>query len=188
MSVNQDARVKKSTEALINAGLRLLNKNKETSLSEIAAEAGVGRATLYRLYKNKEELVKAIAMFCIQEYDKAIEPVDKKAKSYMHAFELLFQYSMPLTEQFQFLLSLDYFAPTIPEVEAIFEKQSEEMLALIEAAKKEGSVDKALLSEWINNFIEGLFYASWIQQKEHGTSSEEAARMAFLCFRRAVTP
>ena len=188
MPTNQDARVTKSTEALLKAGLTLLNQNKEASLSEIATVAGVGRATLYRLYKNKEELVKAIAIRCIEEYDEAIKPIDKQAKSYIHAFELLFEFTMPMTEQFQFLINLDYFSPTIPEVEAIFAKQTQEMLELIEAAQKDGCVDKSLPSEWVNNLIEGLFYSSWIQQTDHGTSAEEAARMAFLCFRRAVTP
>ena len=60
-----DARTVKSQQALIQSGLILLNKNKGISLSDIAKEANVGRATLYRLYDSKEALVEAIAVWCL---------------------------------------------------------------------------------------------------------------------------
>ena len=107
--MNADARIIKSTESILNAGLALLTKNKDTKLTDVAIAAGVGRATLYRLFKNKDDLVVAIASHCLNEYEIATQSIEKDAKSAMHAMELLFHCSMPLTLEFQFWSKLDYF-------------------------------------------------------------------------------
>ena len=181
-----DARIKKSHNALMEAGLRLLNQNKEASLSDIASAAGVGRATLYRLFSNKEELVKAIAMHCLDLFDEATAPLDSQARSVMHYMELLFQVTMPMTEEFQFLMDLDYFANEIPEVDAIIKETDEELIELFDEGKREGSIDQDLPSTWLKCYIEGLFVAGWLQQKEQGFSAEECARLAFRCFKNGV--
>ncbi len=188
MVQNVDARIKKSSLALVLAGLKLINKNKEISLRDIATEAGVGRATLYRLFANKEELIQAIAIHCLNVYEEVTKPIETNATSALHAFELLFDLAMPLTEEFQFLVNLDYFANEIPEVKAIIEKQEAEMLELIKIAKEAGSLDKKLPDSWVSNFIEGLFYTGWIQQKEHHRPAAESAKFAFQCFKKAVKP
>lgn len=183
-----DARVQKSKLALIEAGLKLINVNKEISLRDIATEAGVGRATLYRLFSSKEALVEEIALFCLQKLDDASAPIEENAKSNMHAFELLFHYLMPMTKEFQFLLGLDYFAEEIPQVQSIIDRQDQELYAFINSAKEDGELQKNMPTTWIANFIEGLFYAGWVQQEEHGATTEEAASLAFTCFKRALKP
>lgn len=183
-----DARVQKSKQALIDAGLKLININKEISLRDIATEAGVGRATLYRLFSSKEALVEEIAVYCLQKIDDASAPIEQKSRSNIHAFELMFQYLMPMTDEFQFLLSLDYFADEIPQVQSIIDRQDQDLYAFINSAKEDGEITKKMPTTWIANFIEGLFYAGWVQQKEHGANVEEAADLAFTCFKRALKP
>ena len=118
-----DARTLKSQQALIQAGLKLLNKNNEITLSDVAKEAGVGRATLYRLYENKEALVEAISLYCLQTFEEITQPIEKKAKSCLHAFDMMFELIMPFTEESQFLAGLEYFSEFSPKIEKIIEKQ-----------------------------------------------------------------
>ena len=181
-----DARIQKSHNALMEAGLRLLNQNKEASLSDIASAAGVGRATLYRLFSNKDELVKAIALHCLELFDQATTPLESKARSVMHFMELLFETIMPMTDEFQFLMDLDYFADDIPEVEEIANQIDKEMIELFDEGKREGSISKDLPSTWLNSYTEGLFISGWLQQKEHGADAKECARLAFRCFKNGV--
>lgn len=181
-----DARIKKSQAALIQSGLILINKNKGISLTDIAKDAGVGRATLYRLYKSKEALIAEIALHCQQVFNQATQPIEKKAKSYMHAFELLFELTLPHTDELEFLSSLDYFSDQIPEVEAIFTQQDQALAKLIETSKALGEIDQSLPTSWLINYIDGLFYAAWTQQKVEGASVAESAQLAFRCFQSAV--
>lgn len=181
-----DVRTQRSEQALIQAGLKLLNKNKEITLSDIAKEAGVGRATLYRLYSSKEALVEEIALNCLQTFDQATQPIDDLAKSYLHAFELLFELAMPFTEEMQFLASLEYFSEQSPEIQKIVNKQSKEITELIEAAKRYKEISKDLPTSWLAHYVDALFYAGWAQQKQQGYTAKQASDLAYRCFRAAV--
>lgn len=181
-----DVRTQRSQQALILAGLKLLNKNKEITLSDIAKEAGVGRATLYRLYSSKEALIEEIALNCLQTFQQATKPIDDLAKSYLHAFELMFELTMPFTEEMQFLASLDYFSAQSPEIQKIIAQQSKEISELIEASKCNKEISEALPTSWLANYLDGLFYAGWAQQKQEGYSAKQAADLAFKCFSSAV--
>lgn len=181
-----DARIQKSHNALMEAGLRLLNQNKEASLSDIASAAGVGRATLYRLFSNKDDLVKAVALHCLDMFLQATAPLENKARSVIHYIEMLLHTVMPMTDEFQFLMDLEYFADGIPEVEKVVNQLDQEMLELFDEGKREGSISKELPSTWLNSYLEGLFISGWLQQKEQGTNAEECARLAFRCFKNGV--
>lgn len=181
-----DARIQKSQHALVLAGLKLINENKEISLSDIAKEAGVGRATLYRIFSSKEALIEEIALYCLNAFEDATQSIDKLATSSIHAFELLFEFAMPLTDESQFLFSLDYFSEEIPKVSQIIDKQDRELCELIDYAKRKGEIDKSLPTSWILNYVEGLFYTGWIQQKQFNTSVQESAKLAYKCFSRSV--
>lgn len=182
-----DARIQKSKDALILSGLNLINKNKEVSITEIAKDAKVGRATLYRLFSSKEVLVEAIALHCVNIFTETTAPIDKLAKSHLHAIALLFEFALPLTQESQFLASLEYFSEKIPEVESIIAQQDQALLALFEGAKAEGSIDKNIPTSWLLNLVEGLFFAGWLQQTKNGMSAKQTAELAFNCFVGAVT-
>lgn len=183
-----DARTQKSQRALIQAGLKLLNKNKEITLSDIAKEAGVGRATLYRLYENKEALIEAIALFCLQKFEDITQPIEKSAKSCLHAFEIMFELLMPYTEEAQFLAGLEYFAEYSPEIEKIIEQQDKELCELIDYGKSTAEIDKDLPTSWLLNYVDALYYTGWCQQKQHDYTAKQASDLAFECFKRTVKP
>lgn len=182
-----DARTIKSQQALIQAGLKLLNKNKEITLSDIAKEAGVGRATLYRLYENREALVEAIALHCLQNFEELTKPVEKKASSCLHAFQMMFELIMPFIEESQFLADLEYFSEFSPKIEKIIKKQDKELMKLIDYGKLLGEIDKTLPTSWLLNYVDALFYTGMCQQKHHNYDAKQASDLAFECFRRSVS-
>ena len=182
-----DARIKKSTKAILRAGLELLTVNKDAKLTDVASKAGVGRATLYRLFKNKDDLVLAITHYCIDEYELATQHIEKQAKSALHAIELYIHATMPLTLEFQFLISLDYFVDISPEFKKIEQQHKAEMIELIEEIKKEVPVNKKLTNSWLYNVLEGLFFAGWLQQTADSCSAEQAAELAYYSFKKVIT-
>lgn len=178
-----DARIQKSQAAILEAGLELLGNNSEATLSDIAQQAGVGRTTLYRLYETKEQLTKAIAIHCLGVFEQATEHLEADAKSALHAFHLMFKAILPLSAELEFLLKLGDIAEDDPELVAIFKKQQQGMIELVEYAKKEGSISKQIPTVWIVNLVEGLFYSSWLTMNENIMSNEALAGLAFetLC-------
>ena len=184
--MNLDARIKKSTESILQAGLELLTENKDAKLTEVAAHAGVGRATLYRLFKNKEDLVMAITLHCFSEYEKATHSIEREAKSALHAIELLFHYAMPLTLEFQFLTNLDYFIEISTDIKLIEQQHKAEMTELVEHVKREQKVIDKLTTSWLLNYIDGLFFTGWLQQTQESYTAEQAAELAYYCFEKLL--
>ncbi len=184
---NTDARVVKSRKALIQAGRQLLNKNYETSMSEIASHAGVGRATLYRSFETKEELLLAIAKDCLRTFDLATEHIENEAKSALDAIRMFYHAIVPLAEEMQFIINLSSFAPDDLELVKLYEEQQEDMRALVEMAKKEGSVSRDLATDWVVNAIDALLYPAWIMRTVKGYSDEKLAELAFQTLCRGVS-
>lgn len=177
-----DARALRSRNALLKSGLELLNVNKEASLSDIANHAGVGRATLYRQFETREQLVKEIAINCLELLDEACNPIERKAKSGLDAIRLLFELTMPLTQELHFLMHLDGLTEDDPEVLTIYAQQQQDTIVMIELAKQEGSINQDLPTIWIVNLIEGLFYSAALTMEKPEFDSKQVAKFAFNSF------
>ena len=72
--------------AIIDSAARILADRGETaSMEEIASSAGVGRATLYRYFPNREELLRAMAAASVQELAARIEEADLESVPFEEA-------------------------------------------------------------------------------------------------------
>ena len=182
-----DARVLRSRAALVQAGRVLLNKNYESSMSDIAHSAGVGRATLYRAFETKEDLVIAIALDCLQSFDRVTEHIEKEAGSALEAVRLLYESIIPLNEEMQFIMDIGTYALEDSEVLSLRQSQQDDMQALVEWARSEGAIDKSLPSAWVINVMDALLYAAWMMKKEQSYSDKEIVDLAFQAFCSGVS-
>ncbi|MEM6484934.1 MAG: TetR/AcrR family transcriptional regulator [Pseudomonadota bacterium] len=187
MADQLDARIQKSQAALLRAGMYLLSRNQEASLSDIAREAAVGRSTLYRLYDTKEELVKAIAIHCLQAFDEATSHIEDEAESGLHAFHLMFKALFPLSVEMEFLMKVSELDEEDPELLAIFQQQANEIRKLVEYARAEGSLSHDIPVDWVVCLVDGLFYTSWISRREMPMDHDALADLAFQTFCHGVT-
>lgn len=177
-----DARSQKSRRALLDAGIAVLLRNPSASLSEVAREAGVGRATLYRHFQTREELVRALALESLQLTDEAMAPIAEQNLKGTAAIKAMLSAIMPLADRFHFLLSL-WEQATDTEVSAIYERQLEELATLVEQAKAEGSIHPRYSVTWVVTMIDSLIYGAWwlISQGENSpqTASDLLGDMLF---------
>ncbi len=175
MSESMDARVERSRIALMGTGMALLIERPNASLSEIATRAGVGRTTLYRQFKTREQLIQAIAARCLEELETATAPIESRARSHTEAIELCFALLMPLSDRLRFLALFWGVAEQSREVAALDARQTSRLGALIEGAKQEGSIDAGLPSRWVLDLIDGLLSVAWKLVDVNGYSPKEAA-------------
>ena len=187
MNQNLDARIRKSQTAILKAGMELLSHNRDASLTDIAQHAGVGRTTLYRLYDTKEQLIKAVAIHCLEVFDASIKHIEHDAKSGLHAFHLMFKTILPLSAELEFLMRLGDLAENDPELIAIDQKQKDEIAELVEYAKAEGSLAKQIPTLWTVNLVEGLLYSAWLTLGKGTMNHEELADLTFHTFCHGVT-
>lgn len=177
-----DPRAARSRIALLKTGLSVLITNKEASLTEIAQQAGVGRATVYRQFETRESLIEAIAIDCVDRMKEITANIENEAASGLDAFRLLFLYMAPFTKEMQFLMHLDdHLRNDELDLDNEYERLQQEILGFIVKAQSNGDIRQDLPADWIVNFIDGLFFAGWMQQ-EAGASPELAAELMFASF------
>jgi AcrR family transcriptional regulator len=59
--VKSDAGMQRTRSAILDAAARVLGRRADAAIAEIADEAGVGRATLYRHFPTRESLLRGVA-------------------------------------------------------------------------------------------------------------------------------
>ena len=177
--------IRLSTEdAIIEAAFEVLNADPSASLSDIAESAGVGRATLHRHFPKRDELIKALALIAIQEMDLAVTKATKDAKSYKQAFEAMFAVLVPLGDRHGFLTN-DHFNGDI-HIKDEIEKQSAEMIEMMEALKVEGVFSKDLPTGWIIQATNYLLYAAWNSVKQGDFTQAQAVELSLQTFFRGL--
>jgi AcrR family transcriptional regulator len=70
------ADARRNVELILDAGQRCLARNPDASVGDIAAEAGLGRVTIYGHFKSRPVLVEAIARRALSRANEALERVD----------------------------------------------------------------------------------------------------------------
>ncbi len=158
-----DPRANRSRQALMEAGIEALLQNPSASLTEIATLAGVGRATLYRHFQTREQLIQELARESLELTDAAREPIKAQGLKGREGIEAMLYAIMPFADRFHFLFSLWNIAEDDPSVIAIYEQQLEELAELVEQGKQAGSINTELTTSWIVTSIDSLIYAgSWM--------------------------
>ncbi|MGK0445391.1 MAG: AcrR family transcriptional regulator [Bermanella sp.] len=188
MNQSTDARIQRSSTAIVQAAMIALNKNPDAALKDIAQQAGVGRATLYRLFDSKEHLIEAIVDQCLTTFDAKTEHIETQARSVRNAIELLFAAILPLHHEIQFLMNVNELSIKSPELLQRIQLQQDEMVQLIDSGKREGCVAKNLPTLWVVNLIDGLLYSAWSMQKDHGYTDEQLVELCITSLFNGVEP
>ena len=175
MSHKKDKRVVQSEKAIVEAGISTLLLNPSAGMSEIARSAGVGRATLYRHFESREELIRYLAKLCHEEIDIALEPYEHlRGRA---AIETIIDVVVPMADRFRFLVNLWSFVEEDEEIKSVESQVVEEMTALFDHAKELGDVNPELPTTWIVTFFDAALMASWMLVDTGQASSCEAAKL-----------
>lgn len=147
-------------ESILKAAADILARNPGASFTELAPAIGISRATLYRHFAQREELIRALAMYALHEYDKKMNLIDKQNLPPLEKLKALLGALLPMGEQFHFL-SKEWEAIDDPEIADIYNRQSDGLVRLIQAAKDDGSIAQDTPTAWIVQALEALIYAAW---------------------------
>jgi AcrR family transcriptional regulator len=87
-------------QAVLEPATRLLAVNPRASMQDIAAAAGISRATLHRLYPSRDALIEAIALVAVEKITAAYAAARMKEGTVLEALERLVTALVPLVYQF----------------------------------------------------------------------------------------
>ena len=146
-------------ERILEAARRVLGANPAATIDDIAAEARVGRATVFRLFGNRTELVRTLARRAIAITDEVASRAVASARTATEALMLVVTAVLEASEHYRFLAAAVELSPD-QEIAGAYDRQLSELADLVVAARREGSIRPDLPTQWVVALIDGQLWAA----------------------------
>ncbi|MXX70722.1 MAG: TetR/AcrR family transcriptional regulator [Gemmatimonadetes bacterium] len=146
-------------ERILEAAGTALLRNPNATVDHIAAEARVGRATVFRHFGSRAGLLRALASRAIAETDRVTRQAAAHACTATDALRLVTRAVVGAGEFFRFLDSAAELQDE-PEIAAAYRRQISELTDLVGAARREGFIRPEVPTAWVVASIDGLIWAA----------------------------
>jgi len=146
---------------ILDAAASTLVRMPGASLQDIAKAAGVGRATLHRYFRKRDDLIKELAQIALEDTAEAIEQVLSEQGLALDRLKKLVAMLLPMANRYHFL---SYVWSMMDDVETsrLYNRQTSAMQDLIDACKAEGSISTNVSTRWVSAVFDSLLYTAWI--------------------------
>ncbi|PFG43578.1 TetR family transcriptional regulator [Isoptericola jiangsuensis] len=147
-AVNQRADAQRNRAKILAAVVTAIRNDPDASVADIAAEAGVGRMTLYGHFKTRPELIEAALVESLDRGEEALRevPLDGDARE---AFRRLVASSWVLVDQARAVLAAAQKELSAARIRELHEKAEARMRALLERGQREGAFRADLPVSWL---------------------------------------
>lgn len=145
---NQRADAQRNRTRILAATVTAIRRNPDASVGDIAAEAGVGRMTLYGHFQNRAELIDAALAESIERGEGVLRevPLDGEATA---AFRELVASSWMLVDQSRALLAAAQKELPAARIREMHEKAEARMRGLLLRGQREGAFRSDLPVSWL---------------------------------------
>ncbi|SEL04386.1 transcriptional regulator, TetR family [Atopomonas hussainii] len=166
-----DAPAKRGRKALLRstimeAAVSVLAAQPAATLQEVAAAAGVGRATLYRYFPNREALILALAQASLDDAQALSDELAAQHEDLREYFEALLGALIAQGQRYHYLAS-DSTALQDPQIQQAYDAQLASMHDLLAEMQTEGLLAADLPTAWLNQWLDGLIYSAWQFAREN---------------------
>ena len=165
----------------LNSGSR----NPSATLSEIAARAGVGRASLHRYFKGRDDLIRAVTDQCMRETEAATLAAIADAVSAEERLICMLRAVIPLGDRYHFLATLHL---DDPYLKARYEAETQWMAQLVEALKEEAVIDVTLPTAWVSANIDMQIWLAWSAVAKDQMTADDAAALSIRTLLAGMGP
>ena len=180
--------MKRDTRSLLtDAAIVALSKNPGASMAEIADVAAVGRATLYRHFPSRDDLMRELLLESYAQMAAALAPLEKQDLSAKDLLLAVLEAIVPLGDRFHFLLQENSFEDD-PEIQALHRQDQRDWEALFERLKAERVIAQDISTHWAIALIEALIYTTWLSVKEGYIATREAPKLVYRTLLSGLGP
>ncbi len=166
-----DAR--RNTRAILRAAVRELADDPKVSMSAIAERSGLGRATVYRHFRSREELVEAIHRRALDDAEKAIALSRPQEGPAPKALERLVEALLDVGDRYRIAVDLHASDPALRRRERMLALP---IAALVERGQAAGELRADIPADWVPQALGGLLAAALRASREGLIARDQAAR------------
>ena len=170
-------------EAIVDAAIGALGHDRGASFDEIALRAGVGRATIYRHFPTREDLLTAITSQALDEMEAAVETAVGDAESAAETLLRMLEAIIPLGDRYHFL-SMEPIEDD--EMHQRYEEQNAWTTELVNELKAEGVVDENIPTGWVVVNIDAQIWLAWSEIASGHLAAAGAANLAYTTLLKGV--
>ncbi len=155
------------------------------SMAELAEGLGISRATLYRYFPKREQLVHALALEAVRLIDEASNQLKLLQNSYLEAFGELIELLVPIGDRYHFFVT-EPRCIRHEDVKKEVERQYQQLFEMIDQAKAHGEINPQLPTAWVAACFDSAVWSAWWTVTQGSVAPNDAQRLAVESFRRSV--
>lgn len=163
--------------AIIDVATVVFSKRPGATLNDISDAAGIGRATLHRHFKNRDELIRILALEALEKVKEACQPALKESNSAKESLEKLIAVLVPLGHKYRFLGTSPVTFSDLEVSEKYYDYLAD-LSALADKLKDEKNIGTDIPTAWIVAVIDALIYAAWFTVDDGYIAKHDAAPLA----------
>jgi AcrR family transcriptional regulator len=160
----------------------LARRGQAATINDVAAEAGVGRATVYRYFSGRDRLVAALWETALSEMDERLATARLEQVPFEEGLARLVRTIATVGERYEVLLR----EQTAVELERGREVLGDRVRALFERGSKEGALRSDLSPDLLGEMLGGLVVSGLRLALEQGLGIEEASASVIDVFLRGA--
>lgn len=171
-------------EAILDAGFAVFVDAPAASLADIAAHAGVGRATLHRYFTSRDTLLAALAKTAMDELSFAVDAAVSDAESHEDALKHAMRAIIDRGDRHVFLARV----PLADAVATVRAADQAELAAVMRGAQDDGALDRSVSADWLAAAFDGLIGVGWAMVRSGDATRRQAADFAWKMFIAGARP
>jgi AcrR family transcriptional regulator len=179
-----DAR--RNAERILDAAAELLATNPGVSLEQMAARAGVSRATLYHHFAGRDALLDALTARSVLEVTAAVEAARPDEGSASEAVDRVLRAAWQVMGRYRGLVIVNPRRLDRAELRARLEPALGPIRRLIRRGQSSGEIDPELPAEWLIGVITDLMHAASGQVTVGAMDADSAERVLLRTARGAL--
>jgi AcrR family transcriptional regulator len=175
----------RNIDRILESAIHVFALDPAAGMSEVALHAGVGRATLYRHFPCRDDLMAAIKAHAREEVVTAVESLPADEGPALETIESIVGAVIVLGDRYRFINNWRADADDAQEPR---ERISAALLAAVERGQRRGEITKSIPADWAVMVIRSLMLATIEQLSDGAMSDRDAERLVKRIVTQGLSP